>query len=55
MVETAGDAVAVKASVTDPSTGLEETVVWGLERGKAALATDITIVNPSNATQTFAH
>eukprot|EP00937_MAST-01D_sp_MAST-1D-sp2_P004518 g4518.t1 len=47
--------VAVAASVTEPQTGLQETVEWSLARGSAALATHVTLHNPTSANASFAH
>ena len=47
--------VAIAASVTEPQTGLQETVEWTLVRGSAVLATHVCIHNPTTANASFAH
>ena len=42
------DSVAIATTVTEPQTGLVETLVWTLSAGSGALATDVSIENPSN-------
>ena len=50
------DRVAIKATVTEPQTGLVETLVWSLSAGSAALATDVDVSNPAtNPNQSLAY
>ena len=51
-----GGCVQVEASVVEPTTGIHETVLWGLDASSAALNSTVTLRNPSdNQTANFAH
>ena len=49
------DSVSVSAWVTEPTTQLREELTWTLAAGSSALQTRVTIHNPTQGIQRFAH
>ena len=56
VAEQSSSRVAVRANVTEPLSGLTESLVWSLEAGRpGALRSDVTLHNPSNWDAAYAH
>merc|ERR1712232_464 len=51
----ASPSVSVLAWVVEPSTQLNETLIWTLSAGSSALQTEVRIHNPTSTFQKFAH